>query len=48
MSRRGPIPPGPAPTAHRLAEASSAYLRSAAEQPIDWHPWGPAPFEEAA
>jgi uncharacterized protein len=31
----------------RLAEASSAYLRSAAEQPIDWHPWGNEPFELA-
>jgi uncharacterized protein len=33
--------------ASRLAERSSAYLRSAAEQPIDWHPWGPEPFELA-
>jgi len=31
----------------RLAEATSAYLRSAAEQPIEWHPWGPEPFELA-
>ncbi|MCI4372213.1 MAG: thioredoxin domain-containing protein [Thermoplasmata archaeon] len=31
----------------RLAGRSSAYLRSAAEQPIDWHPWGPEPFELA-
>ncbi|MGD0249292.1 MAG: thioredoxin domain-containing protein [Thermoplasmata archaeon] len=28
----------------RLAHASSAYLRAAAEQAIDWHPWGPEPF----
>jgi uncharacterized protein YyaL (SSP411 family) len=28
----------------RLAARSSAYLRSAVEQPIDWHPWGPEPF----
>jgi uncharacterized protein len=28
----------------RLSSASSAYLRAAAEQPIDWHPWGPEPF----
>ncbi len=27
--------------------ARSAYLRSAAEQPIDWYPWGPEPFELA-
>jgi uncharacterized protein YyaL (SSP411 family) len=38
----------PAPgRANRLAERSSTYLRSAAEQPIDWHPWGPEPFELA-
>ncbi len=34
--------------ASRLAGAPSAYLRSAAEQPIDWHPWGPEPFALAA
>jgi len=27
--------------------ATSAYLRGAAEQPIDWHPWGPEAFELA-
>jgi len=32
---------------HRLNGRSSSYLRSAAEQPIDWHPWGPEPFELA-
>jgi uncharacterized protein len=31
----------------RLASAQSAYLRSAAHQPVDWHPWGPAAFERA-
>ena len=31
----------------RLARSSSAYLRSAAEQAIDWHPWGTEPFELA-
>jgi uncharacterized protein len=31
----------------RLAAATSTYLRSAAEQPIEWHPWGPEPFELA-
>ncbi len=33
--------------ASRLASASSAYLRSAADQPIDWHPWGDEPFRLA-
>jgi uncharacterized protein len=33
--------------ATRLARAASAYLRGAAEQPIDWHPWGPEAFELA-
>ncbi len=32
---------------NRLAASSSTYLRSAAEQPIDWFPWGPEPFELA-
>ena len=31
----------------RLADRPSAYLRSAAEQPIDWYPWSPEPFEQA-
>jgi uncharacterized protein len=31
----------------RLASSASTYLRSAAEQPIEWHPWGPEPFELA-
>ena len=31
----------------RLADAQSAYLRSAAHQPVQWHPWGPEPFERA-
>jgi uncharacterized protein len=30
-----------------LAQASSAYLRSAMHQPIHWHEWGPEPFEKA-
>ncbi len=33
--------------AWRLAERRSAYLRGAAEQAIDWYPWGPEPFELA-
>ncbi len=31
----------------RLSRSTSTYLRSAAEQPIEWHPWGPEPFEIA-
>ena len=31
----------------RLADAQSAYLRSAAHQPVQWHPWSPEPFERA-
>jgi uncharacterized protein len=31
----------------RLTSSTSTYLRSAAEQPIEWHPWGPEPFEIA-
>ncbi|MGB6443328.1 MAG: thioredoxin domain-containing protein, partial [Thermoplasmata archaeon] len=31
----------------RLSASPSTYLRSAAEQPIEWHPWGPEPFEIA-
>ncbi len=30
-----------------LANASSAYLRSAMHQPVDWQEWGPAAFEAA-
>jgi len=33
---------------NRLGTASSAYLRSAAEQPVHWFPWGPEPFAAAA
>ncbi len=35
------------PRAARLTGARSAYLQSAREQAIDWHPWGPEPFELA-
>jgi uncharacterized protein len=31
----------------RLASSTSAYLRSAREQAIDWFPWGTEPFELA-
>ncbi|MDE1819632.1 MAG: thioredoxin domain-containing protein [Euryarchaeota archaeon] len=33
--------------AHRLSKATSAYLRSAAEQGIEWYPWGEEPFRVA-
>lgn len=33
---------------NRLAGAGSAYLRSAAHQPIHWHPWGNEAFAAAA
>jgi uncharacterized protein len=40
--------PRPAPrSASRLASSSSAYLRAASEQAIDWHPWGREPFDLA-
>ena len=32
---------------NRLAESRSPYLRSAAHQPIHWHPWSPEAFAEA-
>jgi uncharacterized protein len=32
---------------NRLAQSSSPYLRSAAHQPVDWHPWGEEAFELA-
>ncbi|MCI4362538.1 MAG: thioredoxin domain-containing protein [Thermoplasmata archaeon] len=37
----------PVAKAHRLERAASVYLRSAAEQAIDWYPWGTEPFELA-
>jgi uncharacterized protein YyaL (SSP411 family) len=40
-------PKGASPKAHRLEQAASVYLRSAAEQSIDWYPWGSEPFELA-
>ncbi|MCA1813652.1 MAG: thioredoxin domain-containing protein [Halobacteriales archaeon] len=33
---------------NRLASERSAYLRSAAHQPIDWYPWGTEAFARAA
>ena len=32
---------------NRLAHTSSAYLRSAAQQPVDWYPWGADAFARA-
>jgi len=32
---------------NRLADASSAYLRGAAHQPVDWHPWSAEAFSRA-
>jgi uncharacterized protein YyaL (SSP411 family) len=32
---------------NKLKDAASAYLRSAAHQPIDWHEWGEAAFARA-
>jgi uncharacterized protein YyaL (SSP411 family) len=32
---------------NQLAESASSYLRSAAHQPVEWHPWGPAAFAKA-
>lgn len=33
--------------ANRLKTASSAYLRTAADSPIDWYPWGTEAFDRA-
>ena len=32
---------------NQLAAEPSAYLQSAAHQPVHWHPWGPAAFDRA-
>ena len=32
---------------NRLQNSSSAYLKSAAHQPVDWHPWGAEALERA-
>ncbi len=32
---------------NRLAEETSPYLRQHADNPVDWHPWGPEAFERA-
>ncbi|MEI5525726.1 thioredoxin domain-containing protein [Streptomyces brasiliscabiei] len=33
--------------ANRLTHATSPYLLQHADNPVDWHPWGPEAFEEA-
>ncbi len=33
---------------NRLADTLSPYLRAHADNPVDWYPWGPEAFEEAA
>ena len=32
---------------NRLGDAISPYLRSHADNPVDWYPWGEAAFAEA-
>jgi uncharacterized protein len=32
---------------NRLARSGSAYLKRAAQQPVDWYPWGPEAWESA-
>ncbi|HTX43291.1 MAG TPA: DUF255 domain-containing protein, partial [Methanocella sp.] len=32
---------------NRLAGESSSYLKSAADQPVDWYPWSEEAFEKA-
>lgn len=39
---------GPPELRNQLADATSPYLRSAAEQPVHWQQWGPEAFELAA
>lgn len=40
--------PAAAPLRNELASATSPYLRSAANQPVAWQPWGPEAFALAA
>jgi uncharacterized protein YyaL (SSP411 family) len=32
---------------NHLADQQSAYLRSAKDQPVEWHPWSNEAFERA-
>ncbi|HYC33522.1 MAG TPA: thioredoxin domain-containing protein, partial [Gemmatimonadales bacterium] len=34
-------------SSNRLVDAASAYLKSAAHQPVHWYPWGDEPFDAA-
>jgi uncharacterized protein len=36
------------PSANRLKNSASPYLRSAAHQPVDWHEWGDDAFQRAS
>jgi len=36
------------PSANRLSNSASPYLRSAAHQPVDWHEWGEDAFRRAS
>ncbi len=45
--RHAKMPASPLKPARRLEHAASAYLRSAAEQQIEWFPWGEEPFRRA-
>ncbi|MEE8549780.1 MAG: thioredoxin domain-containing protein, partial [Gemmatimonadota bacterium] len=38
---------GPPQLKNNLADATSPYLRSAAEQPVAWQPWGPHAYQLA-
>src|ERR1700685_1084131 len=35
-------------TPNRLADQTSPYLRQHRDNPVDWYPWGPAPFARPA
>ena len=37
----------PKAPANRLAQEASPYLRQHAQNPVDWHPWGPEAFAKA-
>ncbi|MCI4344582.1 MAG: DUF255 domain-containing protein, partial [Thermoplasmata archaeon] len=47
MAKSEPVSPSDTTGGWRLARSSSAYLRSAHEQSIDWFPWGSEAFELA-
>ena len=43
-----PLEPSPARAPNRLIHEKSPYLLQHAHNPVDWYPWGPAAFEQAA